>query len=79
MQFQTTARKYKWNEMSKERLENLVEKEKIRKERLFISMTSKRRYTKLFSPKLPDCSRLIIRIVRDVRDCTFLLTLKAIY
>ena len=54
-------------------------KEIIREERPLTSLAGKRRYTKLFSPKLLDNSRLLIRIIGGMRSSTLLANLRSIY
>jgi len=58
---------------------NISRKEKLRKERPLTSLASKRRHIKLFSPELPDSSRLLMKTVQSMRGSTLFVALRSVY
>ena len=49
------------------------------KKRPLMSLAGKRRHTKLFSPELPDSSRLLMRTMRSMRNNILFIALRSIY
>ena len=65
--------------MSKKEEKISVELEKIRKEKLLMSMMNKKKHAKLLSSKLLDSIRLLMRTVGDLESSTLLAVLRAIH